>query len=424
MCTFAGKAASCRDRIVYVATKTLQWKPDACRLAHDVVLGHCPVCRECPAGNSGCQGLVPGTPAYDCDEHFATWQKDWSVDKKAWCCVRAQRGCPTPPAPPSGSGSCATACNVGGRPMTCREAVQLKADQNFQELKHIAGFVANPKSQPDSCVTGLSLAIEQCPACSGCSIADSGCEAPSPTGSLPYDCSAGLDNWAKGWSVGKKEWCCANKRLGCGCDADCSYKGVSAPCNERIQFAAIDELAGQADACEAALGLVRQQCSAACNQCTLADSGCHVKNVSTAPFNCDAGFDNWREGWSFPKKAWCCENKKRGCVQAEDCSGEASAWSEPKTSWCCYHEKRGCKPKAGEPYNCTDGLQNWVTGWDLQKKAWCCLKRGAGCPTDMGKMKLPYNCSEDFDDWMAKWSLNKKAWCCKQESRGCLADEA
>eukprot|EP00928_Gymnodinium_smaydae_P076432 TRINITY_DN59461_c0_g1_i1.p1 TRINITY_DN59461_c0_g1~~TRINITY_DN59461_c0_g1_i1.p1 ORF type:complete len:206 (-),score=60.76 TRINITY_DN59461_c0_g1_i1:71-688(-) len=31
----------------------------------------------------------------------------------------------------------------------------------------------------------------------------------------PFDCEAGKANWKYGWSDSKKEWCCANKQIGC-----------------------------------------------------------------------------------------------------------------------------------------------------------------------------------------------------------------
>lgn len=34
---------------------------------------------------------------------------------------------------------------------------------------------------------------------------------------------------------------------------------------------------------------------------------------TTAPFDCNAGFSNWRLGWSSEKKVWCCINRRVGC---------------------------------------------------------------------------------------------------------------
>jgi Ca2+-binding EF-hand superfamily protein len=39
----------------------------------------------------------------------------------------------------------------------------------------------------------------------------------------PYDCEAGLDNWAIGWSQEKKKWCCEGSNVGCEVD------GAAAP---------------------------------------------------------------------------------------------------------------------------------------------------------------------------------------------------
>lgn len=30
-------------------------------------------------------------------------------------------------------------------------------------------------------------------------------------------------------------------------------------------------------------------------------------------YDCDAGFNNWKYGWSSAKQAWCCAHQKRGC---------------------------------------------------------------------------------------------------------------
>lgn len=38
----------------------------------------------------------------------------------------------------------------------------------------------------------------------------------------PFDCDAGYNNWEKGWSDGKKEWCCENANRGCS-DIDWAF---------------------------------------------------------------------------------------------------------------------------------------------------------------------------------------------------------
>ncbi|CAJ1358407.1 unnamed protein product, partial [Effrenium voratum] len=34
-----------------------------------------------------------------------------------------------------------------------------------------------------------------------------------------------------------------------------------------------------------------------------------TKNI----YDCDAGFNNWKYGWSSPKKTWCCAHENKGC---------------------------------------------------------------------------------------------------------------
>eukprot|EP00443_Scrippsiella_acuminata_P048693 CAMPEP_0115218382 /NCGR_PEP_ID=MMETSP0270-20121206/26365_1 /TAXON_ID=71861 /ORGANISM="Scrippsiella trochoidea, Strain CCMP3099" /LENGTH=85 /DNA_ID=CAMNT_0002632329 /DNA_START=1 /DNA_END=255 /DNA_ORIENTATION=+ len=45
---------------------------------------------------------TPGGPSlpFDCNAGFDTWKAGWSIDKKAWCCEHAGKGCP-PPRPPT-----------------------------------------------------------------------------------------------------------------------------------------------------------------------------------------------------------------------------------------------------------------------------------------------------------------------------------
>merc|ERR1719189_3374840 len=44
--------------------------------------------------------------------------------------------------------------------------------------------------------------------------------------------------------------------------------------------------------------------------------GCAPSAPVAEPYDCDAGFANWMQGWSVAKKAWCCSNKGKGCPPA------------------------------------------------------------------------------------------------------------
>lgn len=51
-------------------------------------------------------------------------------------------------------------------------------------------------------------------------------------------------------------------------------------------------------------------------------------------FDCGAGLDNWKRGWSNMKKLWCCTYKKKGCPADSSNSTDAStSGSKPDLSW-------------------------------------------------------------------------------------------
>merc|ERR1712232_1163614 len=93
---------------------------------------------------------------------------------------------------------------------------------------------------------------------------------PSPLpASEPYDCDAGYSNWEAGWSTDKKEWCCANKKMGCAAEA------------------------------------------------------------VSEPYDCDAGYSNWEAGWSPDKKECAAPTRRWGArarsLSERPCSATAHA---------------------------------------------------------------------------------------------------
>jgi len=150
-----------------------------------------------------------------------------------------------------------------------------------------------------------------------------------------------------------------------------------------------------------------------------------------AEFDCTAGVQNWRIGWSNAKKFWCCTHEQVGCdynckdgLEAEwpalkktwccknkdvgcefNCTeGEAANWNESKATWCCVNELVGCG------FNCSAGHSRWQKGWSTLKKEYCCKNELLGCM---------FNCSEDLSNRTLAWPSIKKAWCCKTEGAGC-----
>eukprot|EP00419_Tripos_fusus_P086962 CAMPEP_0172864762 /NCGR_PEP_ID=MMETSP1075-20121228/81022_1 /TAXON_ID=2916 /ORGANISM="Ceratium fusus, Strain PA161109" /LENGTH=312 /DNA_ID=CAMNT_0013713719 /DNA_START=72 /DNA_END=1006 /DNA_ORIENTATION=- len=102
---------------------------------------------------------------------------------------------------------------------------------------------------------------------------------------IRYDCQAGRNNWAKGWSEAKKDWCCAREGVGCvpetkGCLTNCEYMSKTASCAYRIQWGANHRFLHQPQACMRAHQMVLGQCPF-CNACPLAQAGCKETPATT-----------------------------------------------------------------------------------------------------------------------------------------------
>jgi len=211
--------------------------------------------------------------------------------------------------------------------------------------------------------------------------------------SLPYDCDAGYSNWRRGWSLGKKAWCC-------------DHEGRACP-----------------------------------------------PRSSSAPYSCELfGNPGAVQSWSISQKSWCCAHRGAGCSTSSapsspntehDCGiGVPSAWSITKKVWCCSRQNVGCPTAApilapaSSPlpkhmfqappdtttdcrWNCEEGFHNWEKGWSDAKKAFCCKAMGRGCATTT--TEGAYDCNEGYSNWAQGWSTGKKAFCCHTRGLACLS---
>jgi len=217
---------------------------------------------------------------------------------------------------------CHAKCSMGGAGGTCSSQIQRAAFTDF------LGDVG-------SCTKARELVVAQCPSCAGCRPKGAGCgllepiTTPAPAGVAP-------------------------------CDVGCFLGGQLATCGARMKWSSIHTFAGRPDACGAAEGLVRRQCSA-CGECKAEAFACEdddtrreaARAASGAPsFDCAAGLARWQDGWSEKKKAWCCKHEQRGCQSTT-------------TSMI--------------PFDCKAGLAKAATGWSDSKKDWCCRHRSVGC---------------------------------------------
>eukprot|EP00418_Pyrodinium_bahamense_P023852 CAMPEP_0179131874 /NCGR_PEP_ID=MMETSP0796-20121207/62660_1 /TAXON_ID=73915 /ORGANISM="Pyrodinium bahamense, Strain pbaha01" /LENGTH=560 /DNA_ID=CAMNT_0020830809 /DNA_START=124 /DNA_END=1807 /DNA_ORIENTATION=+ len=199
-----------------------------------------------------------------------------------------------------------------------------------------------------------------------------------------YNCNKGYATWEVGWSLQKKAWCCENKNLGCP-PAPALFDCSSGFSNWQTNWSPNK----------------KEWC------CQHKSKGCTTTTAPyNGPFDCSAGYGHWQFGWSSQKKDWCCEKEMRGCVTSTstatasttmpqphhsgpfDCNaGYANwmnGWSPSKKRWCCQHEVKGCTTTAGpstNPYDCSAGFTDWEIGWSPGKKLWCCRHQTKGCTT-------------------------------------------
>lgn len=414
ICTYGGKAHSCRQRYQFAAAHQFLNQPNACESAKALVRSECAVCDSCRLRDSGCTTPAPTTPApplfncnsgittwektwsdekkvfccknrgiacdpYDCNMDFSTWETSWCGKKKGWCCQNKRLGCPTTPAP---APSCGSYCTFGGESHSCRQRIQFAAAHQF------AG-------QPSACESARSLVVSECGICAACPLSQAGCTTLAPTTLPPFDCNRNVALWEKGWSTAKKAWCCGHRGIACD-PYDCQ----------------LDLPTWQTSWCTKKKGWCCQNRHLGCT-------------TPSAPYDCNAGFADWNAGWSSTKKDWCCSHTGRGCPTTSssipyNCNVDSvSDWSEGKKVWCCRNVGRGC-PTTSLPYDCDAGFAKWERGWSGGKKAWCCSHTGRGCTTTTTTCR--YDCQAGLFHWSVAWSEDKKEWCCENEQLGCPED--
>lgn len=361
-----------------------------------------------------CPSPASTSPPFDCQAGLSNWQAGWSVQKKSWCCEHESLGCKPRYDCTVGYRNWHNVWSSEKKVWCCQHASRgcLSATTTLLSYDCIAGFshwhtgwsstkkkwccahTGRACYEPFDCDAGYSnwqkgWSDEKKTWC--CRHTHRGCA----TVSAPYDCKAGFSNWQAGWSHSKKSWCCEHFHLGCthataGCSAFCELRGISATCRERIQFAARHAFAHQPGACERAHHSVQRECDT-CAACRAEEAQCQALPASY-PYDCDAGFSNWRAGWSEQKKHWCCHTYRKGCPDSGASSSGSSLTPDGHPP---------SRPPSGQmwkwmlvdgqyqwhlmiivgplPFDCQAGYSNWRRGWSPDKKDYCCQHFRMGC---------------------------------------------
>lgn len=354
--------------------------------------------------------------SYNCDVDFTDWKLAWSNTKKDWCCQNFQRGC--------------------HRGYDCN-----------------AGFI--------SWKTTWSLnKKEWC-----CSHRGRGCESK---GTQLYDCDSGYEDWKTKWTQGQKVWCCTVYDRGCPSSPaspsefqvryDCKSASPSTWTLQKQTWCCKNSGMGCREAqhssahnCQADLHNVASWRDEKRNYC------CKHHTIGCA-FNCDAGYDRWKQGWSTQKKRFCCNHHGKACELDEpepkadpgiDCNGDADIWPAVTRLYCCKHHNKGCPTTTtttlsacaaavcqlnGQKYSCEARI-NYAARTVFAHQRNACGKAHQDVLSEcdvcsscsLGQVVCqalpvtkPFDCHAALQNWVTRWSAEKKAWCCKHEMKGCV----
>mmetsp|Transcript_20995 Transcript_20995/g.48759 ORF Transcript_20995/g.48759 Transcript_20995/m.48759 type:complete len:277 (-) Transcript_20995:86-916(-) len=206
-------------------------------------------------------------------------------------------------------------------------------------------------------------------------------------------------------------------------------QNLSATCKSRISWSANNEFHGKKHACSEARKRVLDECPE-CSECELDDSGCAatvvgVTSTSTAPFDCLAGYSDWKKQWSPEKRKYCCSQKEDTCHPLEKLApggGDLTVGAS----------------RTALHYDCLAGLDEWKTKWIKEKQEWCfCVQDKiplsrkncpSASPSERTLNTLGTGSSQLFDCRTGShsgpsgphaWSDAKRSWCCKQEEIHC-----
>eukprot|EP00930_Biecheleria_cincta_P063675 TRINITY_DN4920_c0_g1_i13.p1 TRINITY_DN4920_c0_g1~~TRINITY_DN4920_c0_g1_i13.p1 ORF type:complete len:863 (-),score=135.49 TRINITY_DN4920_c0_g1_i13:198-2786(-) len=139
-----------------------------------------------------------------------------------------------------------------------------------------------------------------------------------------YDCSKGTSS---SWSQDEFNYCCIVKNYGCPAPTDTGpsvhqYAEDNEFRNKWEDGAALDEV-------DPSTGTHRLDTTFDCLENKHDDTDYKEKwccqrwglkcskdySTDDIGFDCDAGLWNWQKGWSDKKKSWCCEHRRKGCVE-------------------------------------------------------------------------------------------------------------
>lgn len=314
----------------------------------------------CQEKNLGCAALTPGddttasttsaSTTAETTTHAPLGKEDPCSDtlklndaQRKHCCESKGIGC---------SEECEDVCVSKGLAATCRRRIQNAA-------KHDA---------PVSLMTGRCdwahrYVAKECDVCSKCKVALSGCHDIDP-----YECDD-ADEKAS-WPRGKQAWCCEHKDEGCDVAMKFACEGETGEWSFAHKTWCCDKFQ------RGCSGLEDIPATEAPKTTTT------PVPTTTTTEGMDCG-DGKEKEWTYIQSQYCCNKVKKGCSGESDlydCNEGYDTWrdnwSVARQTWCCAAKDKGCKT-----HDCTVDADTWTTAWTDGKKEFCCKQVGRGCET-------------------------------------------
>merc|ERR1740121_1488849 len=227
MCAYKDKLATCKDRVLWGASREFKGRGNACDLAHGLVLEQCPSCAMCLLKETGCSASAQAESAlpFECHVGLAGWKRSWPAAKQHWCCLHRGVGC-TQSVPQEEAHDC-SGDDVSSWPESkaswcCEEKHIGCSPQGAYDCRADAAVWQSwSKDHQEWCFKHSGFAdLHEC-------VAEPDWKSSWSEGKMAWCC-----RYDSRWWGDKKEWCCQHQGVAC----DSVYHEISAKFNTWHQW--------------------------------------------------------------------------------------------------------------------------------------------------------------------------------------------
>lgn len=104
--------------------------------------------------------------------------------------------------------------------------------------------------------------------------------------------------------------------------------------------------------------------------------GTALDGTAGANYDCNLGFNHWREAWTLRHQRWCCFSENKACAEKivhRDHYIQVIRHGDAMHGHFSHRVAASYDPEAdSQIYDCTMGIPSWQSLWSQSKKVWCC----------------------------------------------------